>query len=114
MNLLSIKKISAEKGITLTHVAEKTNMSVQNLHRCIRDGRIEAGDLEKIAKILDVPVSLFFDETSSISAVSTKGGMKLCQGCVDKEKIIRLLEDKVNYLEDRLEEYGDRQTKKAG
>ena len=45
-----------------TTFASQIGMSEGNLHRCIRINKIQAGDLEKIAKILRVPVTVFFDE----------------------------------------------------
>jgi len=62
MNLLRIKMRCNEIDISIRSLSAKIEMSEQNLHKCIRDGRIEAGVLEKIANVLDVPVSYFFDE----------------------------------------------------
>ena len=69
MNLIQIKKKSAEKEISITRLADKVGMSSQNLHKCIRDNRIEASDLEKIAKVLESSILLFFDEEISASEV---------------------------------------------
>jgi len=62
MVLSNIKKVAESKRVTIVSVAEEIEMSVANLHRCIRENKIEAGVLEKIAHVLDVPVSVFFDE----------------------------------------------------
>jgi transcriptional regulator with XRE-family HTH domain len=112
MNLLKIKKISEEKGITLTLIAEKIDMSVQNLHKCIKGNRIEAGDLEKIAEVIGVSVTYFFDENMSVSTSTPKQKNASCSGCKDKEKIIRLLEDKIDLL-DKLEKYEGKVAKRA-
>lgn len=37
-------------------------MSVPNLHRCIRENKIQASDLEKISRLLGVDIRVFFDE----------------------------------------------------
>ena len=60
MNLLKIKKKSDELNISIRLISAKIGMSEQNLHKCIRDNRIEAGVLEKIAAVLDISVSYFF------------------------------------------------------
>lgn len=76
MNLLHIKNISEIKGISIKSVAEKINMSEQNLHRCIRVNQIQAHQLEIIARMLEVPVGYFFDETpgsSSTNKITQKG-----------------------------------------
>ena len=104
MNLLAIKKISDEKGITLKSIAERIGMSTANLHKCFKGNRIEAGDLEKIAGVLGVPISCFFDEDQSIPISKA---MKSCQGCKDKEKIIKVLEANVRLLEDKVHYLGD-------
>ena len=109
MNLLAIKKISEEKGITLKSIAERICMSTANLHKCFKGNRIEAGDLEKIAQILEVPISCFFDEPQS----TIPKAMKSCQGCKDKEKIIKVLEANVKLLEDKVHYLGD-MLEKAG
>ena len=49
MDLSLIRKYSEIKRIPITVIAERIGMSVQNIHRCIRENRIEAGVLEKIA-----------------------------------------------------------------
>jgi len=72
MNLEKIKILSEKKKITLTDIANKIDMSYQNLNRCIRENKIQAQDLEKISSVLKVPVSYFFDEVGP-------GGDKILQ-----------------------------------
>lgn len=45
-------------------LADAVGMTVQNLHRCVRENKIQAQDLERIAKVLKVSVTIFFDEES--------------------------------------------------
>lgn len=66
MNLLLIKEIAEKEGITIRSLASASDMSDVNLHRCIRENKIQAQDLEKIAKVLNVPISIFFDEKGHI------------------------------------------------
>ena len=63
MNLQLIKDYCEKRSGGLRQLAEDAGMSEPNLHRCIRINKIQAGDLEKIAKILRVPVTVFFDES---------------------------------------------------
>ncbi|MGM9873189.1 MAG: helix-turn-helix domain-containing protein [Muribaculaceae bacterium] len=67
MNLQIIKlRVEARKfhgGIK--GLAETVGMTEQNLHRCVRENKIQAQDLEKIAKALNVSVLEFFDEAQS-------------------------------------------------
>jgi len=101
MNLLKIKKRCDEIDISIRALSAKIEMSEQNLHKCIRDGRIEAGVLEKIAKVLCVPVSYFFDEVEPV------------QNAKDSE-IIELQRKYITLLEKRLEEVEGRKTRQVG
>ena len=55
-------------NISIRSLSATIGMSEQNLHKCIRNNRIEAGVLEKIAVALEVPVSYFFDEGEPVSS----------------------------------------------
>jgi DNA-binding Xre family transcriptional regulator len=63
MNLLKVKKILGEKQLTINWLSKQIGMSNQNLYKCFEKNRIEANDLERIAQVLDVNVSYFFDDT---------------------------------------------------
>lgn len=43
-------------------LAESIGMTEQNLHRCVRENKIQAQDLEKIAMELNISILCFFDE----------------------------------------------------
>lgn len=62
MKLYIIKKLCETREGGLTKLAMEIKMSYTNLHRCIRENKIQAQDLEIIAKILEVPISIFFDD----------------------------------------------------
>lgn len=62
MNLQRIKTLAESKHIEFKSLAKEIKMSEGNLHRCVRENKIQATDLEKIAKILNVNISYFFDE----------------------------------------------------
>lgn len=72
MNLEKIKILAEEKNISIRKIASEIEMTEQNLHANIRKNSIKAEHIEKIAKILSVPVSLFFEEGSNAAiTVST-------------------------------------------
>lgn len=48
-------------------LAESVGMTVQNLHRCVRENKIQAQDLENIARTLKINVSIFFDADVTIA-----------------------------------------------
>jgi transcriptional regulator with XRE-family HTH domain len=101
MNLFKIKKRCDETDISIRALSAKIEMSEQNLHKCIRDGRIEAGVLEKIAKVLTVPVSYFFDEVEPVH--NTR----------DSE-MIEIQRKYISALEKRLGEYEEKENRQAG
>lgn len=76
MNLEAIKKFSEKREGGLKKLAADIGMSEQNLHRCIRNNKIQAADLESIALLLKVDIRTFFSEDISSLAnntVETKG-----------------------------------------
>lgn len=76
MNLEIIRKLSENRSGGLKKLATDVGMSEQNLHRCIRNNKIQAADLEKIAFLLKTDIRIFFDdEVSKLSnnSVETNG-----------------------------------------
>ena len=49
-------------------------MSEPNLHRCIRENKIQASDLEKISQLLGVDIRVFFDELPQSDSVTITNG----------------------------------------
>lgn len=49
-------------GISFREIADLIGMSEQNLHRCVRQNRIQADVLKRIADILGVNINFFFDD----------------------------------------------------
>lgn len=86
MNILTIKEISDRRGISLKKVAELAGMSEQNFHRCLRNNKIDAEMLWKVSKILDVSMTIFFDEERT----------ELCS------QTNKFDSDKIKYLESKL------------
>ena len=99
-----------QKGLTLKFFVEKIGMTRQGFEPAIVNDTVSAKVLAKMSDVLSVPVSHFFDDSQEIHIPK---GFKSCQGCKDKEKTIhvleanvKLLEDKVDFLKERLEKAG--------
>jgi len=71
MNLQLIKKFSEGRPGGLKKIAVDIGMTEQNLHRCINKNKIQAGDLEKIAQLLNVSIAVFFDEQPGANAIAS-------------------------------------------
>lgn len=58
-------------GYTMTYIAEKLDIAPQNMNSWFRADDVRSGTIEKLAKVLDIPVSYFYGETAgSIQTVS--------------------------------------------
>lgn len=91
MNLEIIRQLSEKRSGGLKKLATDVGMSEQNLHRCIRNNKIQAGDLEEIAKLLGVDICLFFDNevrmlTNNLASTNTSETnvelLELCKSLV--------------------------------
>lgn len=111
MNLEIIRKLSENRGGGMKKLASDVGMSEQNLHRCIRNNKIQAADLEKIALLLKVDIRLFFDEEvsklsdKSVRSVETNGDFSPASmnGNVSIETDA-ILAERVKHLEELLAE----------
>ncbi|MDR0711620.1 MAG: helix-turn-helix domain-containing protein [Prevotellaceae bacterium] len=64
VNLLKIKEIAKLKRITIRELAMAANITEQGLQRLIRTNSTTVETIDLIAKKLEVPVGVFFDEIS--------------------------------------------------
>lgn len=96
----------------LRGLATDAGLSEANLHRCIRNNKIQASDLEALSRLLNVGIGIFFTEGKN--AVETQGNslsvdvsrlreqIKLLEMrmkdkealLAEKERLIRFLTDK--------------------
>lgn len=60
-NLQNIKVLSKARKISLRSISEHLGVTEQGLHKMIREETMSAVALEKIAKILNVNICVFFD-----------------------------------------------------
>lgn len=65
MNLLIIKEIARKKNISLVELAKRIGMTNPALHKMISENSTKVDTLEKIAEVLEVPITFFFQELSS-------------------------------------------------
>ena len=64
MNYNKIKTLASERKITLKELCLKIDISEQGLHKMVGNNSIKVSYLEKIAEVLEVPISYFFEEES--------------------------------------------------
>lgn len=63
MRLELIKELCKNRQISIKNLATNVGISEPTLYRCIRMNQIQAEILEKIAQVLNISVSAFFDES---------------------------------------------------
>ena len=74
---LKLKEIRKKKGLTLSDVADKSGMNIQKVGRMERgETQISVDNLNKIAKVLNVPVSSIFKVLDDQDMRSDNEGMK--------------------------------------
>ena len=61
LNLSIIKSLLKDKKITINQFAESLNMSTQGFQKLIRENSTKIETLEQIALLLNVPISVFFE-----------------------------------------------------
>ncbi len=66
MDLQKVRRLAEAYSGGMRKLASDIGMSEANLHRCVRENKIQAGDLEKIAHALQVHIGYFFDEELTI------------------------------------------------
>ena len=102
MNLEKIRRLSETRSGGLKKLAADIGMSEQNLHRCMNNNKIQAGDLEKIASLLGVSILTFFDEEPQQNTIASgRNSIAAVNSTVNGDKG---LEEKVALLEQLLKE----------
>ena len=106
MNLELIKILAELRRVPFKSLAASIGMSEGNLHRCVRENKIQASDLEQIAIKLDVPIGDFFDEAPSVHVEAhdhgQAAGRDINNGASRTE--IARLKDKITHLEQRIKD----------
>jgi transcriptional regulator with XRE-family HTH domain len=90
LNYSLIKNFASENKISLKDLAEKINLSEQGLHSGIKNQTLSVTNLEKISKVLNVPISKFFDDKIQSDKVEEAAVVYGNTILSDREKIIML------------------------
>lgn len=102
MNLQLIKRYGERYPGGLRKLAVDAGMSEANLHRCIRNNKIQTGDLEALSRALNVEIGVFFTDTAKSIETQANGLYGdvswllekialLEQRIKDKDEIIKIL-----------------------
>ena len=97
MDFNKIKQQTTEKQMTMTALADQIGMSRGGLSTAINNKTLTIEALEKIAEVLDVPVTVFFDEQSA-----NWNNKELIAEIVTLEIKNQDLEEKINTLKDTI------------
>lgn len=107
MDLELIKTLAERQRVPIKRLADTIGMSESNLHRCVRENKIQAQDLEKIASELGVKVGVFFGEEALVQHIEShdngqSAGRDIYNGPQRAE--VQRLKDKIEHLEERLQD----------
>ncbi len=102
MNLQLIKRYGERYPGGLRKLAVDAGMSEGNLHRCIRNNKIQASDLEVISLRLGIGIEVFFSDSTGAAETQTSGHScdvswlhekiaLLEQRIKDKDELIKIL-----------------------
>lgn len=101
-NFKLIRDISKEKGISIRLIANEIGIKEESLHHIIKNGSTNTTTLENIARVLGVPVGIFFNDFPSPSEESIrireleKDNAHLRELLEEKERTIKILVDLQN------------------
>jgi transcriptional regulator with XRE-family HTH domain len=117
MDFTKIKNLAKKRDLNIKELSEKIEMSEANFYKCINRGSIETKHLEKIAKVLNVPVSYFFDEPEQNGLVINNGnfngnnvseGSRVLIKVNEQQHEIDRLKEKLHDKEELIEELRQR------
>lgn len=73
-NLQLIKTLAEKKNISLVSLAQEVGISEQQIHLMCRTNSTKITTLEKIASVLGVPITYFFDDSGTAMKFITANG----------------------------------------
>lgn len=103
-NLLKIRQIAKEKGITLISLCKSIGISEQGLQLILRKNVTSTDTLEKIANYLCVPVAVFFDDYPTPTAQANGEGSVAIAGnnnVTIPHEVLVMLSDKDKQLREK-------------
>ncbi|MBD5294357.1 MAG: helix-turn-helix transcriptional regulator [Bacteroides sp.] len=72
-NLQKIKVLAKNRGTTINDLAKQLGMTPQAIHLMVRENSTKTDTLERIARMFEVPISIFFDETMDGGKIQNAG-----------------------------------------
>lgn len=99
MNLRLIRTLSEKRTGGMRKLAADIGMSEANLHRCVNNNKIQAADLEAIARLLRVDIRIFFDADVSERPINSIDTTNIASGeCAYNHELVELCKSLVaNY-----------------
>lgn len=91
-NLHIIRSLCERRKMTIRELAQRIDRDESSIQSAIRRGSTNTGTIEAIAKALEVPVGVFFDEKSDDTVKELQTEIKhLRELLIEKERLIEVL-----------------------
>lgn len=105
-NLQKIKTIAKDKGIKLGYLCQQVGITQQALARIMRENTATLDNIERIAAVLGVPVTTFFDEAPvSVSSVGDNNnvvGKGTISTAKEMDKALDILHEQLNRKDEQI------------
>ncbi|MDD5855289.1 MAG: helix-turn-helix transcriptional regulator [Prevotella sp.] len=101
----NLKRILKATGNSITELADKLGTSQQNLSAALNAKDVKTGLLEELSKVLDLPISYFFNEGNKINNATANGTSSIA--AINSNVSMgdsSILQERVTMLEKLLEE----------
>ena len=108
MNVNKIKEILTTRRISIKDFAKDIGMTESGFHKALLNNTFKVSTLEKISAELHIPTTFWFDDGKSMemnldnAEYLEKDNMYLMDKINDLNRIIKLKDEKVDYLEGML------------
>lgn len=103
MNGQTLKEKLQTRNISFADLAEKLGIAAQSLNSCFKVQDVGSNRIEKIAQVLELPMSFFYPSEGNNAVASGDGSVAAIQSTVTQGDN-KILQERVRLLEKLLEE----------
>lgn len=103
MEFNRIKNIIKRRGLTVKEVLKIANIREATFYNCQKRNSIETKYLEEIAKVLDVPMSYFFEDSQNGITANANGSNQIINNGNGNKQTINFKNEKIEELKQKID-----------